>query len=205
MISTSNSTEAVEALPTPVFYEPQHDEETRRRVREAFARRGYELTADEDAVLSILADGDGSILTILWGDLGSSLCHVGEYASPEEYVTAAADWFESDLENDAPAEPGAAARAEEAERAAARSGWIAGMRALLDLLDADAEMPLPRAAKDAVAFYVATSAEADRIAEALEDVEVHDRPERIFRYETTGRLGGLRVAVYTGAMTGVTL
>ncbi|THV25968.1 hypothetical protein [Glycomyces paridis] len=205
MITSNDSTGNVADTTTPIFYEPQHDPETRRRVAQAFARRGYELTSDEDAVLSILADGDGSVLTILWGDLGSTLHLVGEYASPEEYVTAAADWFESDLENDAPAEPGAAARTEEAERAANRSEWIAGMRALLDLLDADPEMPLPRAAKDAVAFYVATSDEADRIAEPLTEVEVHDRPERIFRYETTGRLNGLRVAVYTGAMTGVTL
>lgn len=109
-VNTNQPTETAEALPTQVYYQPVHDEETQRRVAEAFARRGYELTADEDALedLSILIEGAGEVLSINWGDLGSSLHHVGEYVSPEDYVTAAADWFESDLENDAPAEPGAA-------------------------------------------------------------------------------------------------
>ncbi|MEU6858862.1 hypothetical protein AB0B28_08320 [Glycomyces sp. NPDC046736] len=87
----------------------------------------------------------------------------------------------------------------------ARTAWIAGMRSLLDALEADPEIRLPRAAQEPVKFYVAGHEDAERIAGLLDDVQRHDRPERIFRYETTGRIGAVEVAVYTGEMSGVSL
>jgi hypothetical protein len=191
------------AAPEPIFYQPVHDEETRGRLGIALARRGYVLTDDEAELdmLSVLVEGDGS-LSINCGDLGAGMFHIGEYASVEEYAGVLADWFESDTE-DGPAEPGAAEKAARAAELAERAEWIAGMRAVLDLLEAEPEVRLPRIAKEPVKFYVSNALASATIAKHLEGVETADRPGCIFRYETTGRIGSVEVAVYTGAMTGV--
>jgi hypothetical protein len=187
------------AAPSPIYYEPEHDEDTAAAVRMAFAKRGYIVTTDEDEFdqYSITVAADGT-LTVNDGDWGAVLEPVGDYPTVSEYVAAVADWFEADDADvaDGPAEPYAAQKAE-------RAAWIAGMRALLDILEAEPDIRLPRIAKDPVAFYVGQPLQSARIAKHLDGWEIHDRPERIFRYETTGRLHGLDVAVYVGDMTGV--
>lgn len=192
------------AAPEPIYYQPVHDEATRNRLGLALARRGYILTDDENALdmLSVLVEGDGS-LSINYGDLGAGMFPVEEYASVEEYANVLADWFESDSEEDGPREPGATEKAALDAETSARAEWIAGMRSMLDLLEAEPGIRLPRMAKDPVKFYVPSAIASATIAKHLEGVEIADRPGCIFRYETTGRMGALDVAVYTGAMTGV--
>jgi len=90
------------------------------------------------------------------------------------------------------------------DTSSARAEWIAGMRTLLDALEADPSIRLPRIAVKSIDFYVDQPLKSARIAKLLQDVEIHDRPERIFRYETTGRIGGVDIAIYTGVMPGVT-
>lgn len=87
----------------------------------------------------------------------------------------------------------------------ARAAWIAGMRALLDMLDGAPQVPLPHFAKDKVSFYVDSPLLSARIAKRLTGYEVHDRPGHVYRYETTGRLEGVDVAVYVGRATGVSV
>jgi hypothetical protein len=197
---------AAPAAPEPIYYQPEHDEETRGRIALALARRGYVLTTDEAALdmLSVIVEGDGS-LSINYGDLGAGFFPVGEYGSPEEYAEVMADWFEMDEDDEftGPREPGAAEKATRDAEATARAEWIAGMRSLLDLLEAEPGIRLPRMAKDPVKFYVQTSLDSATIARHLEGIKIADRPGCIFRYETTGRMGAVDVAVYTGSMTGV--
>jgi hypothetical protein len=85
-----------------------------------------------------------------------------------------------------------------------RAAWISGMRALLDMLEADPEIRLPHGANKAVAFYVGNTAAAERITAHLSGVRAEDHPERIFSHSTLGSLAGLQVVVHTGVMAGVT-
>lgn len=84
-----------------------------------------------------------------------------------------------------------------------RAAWIAGMRAVLDMLEADPEIPLPHGAAAPVKFYVPAAA-AEAIAARLEGARAEDRPGFIFDHAVVGTLAGAEVLVYTGTRTGGT-
>jgi hypothetical protein len=90
----------------------------------------------------------------------------------------------------------------DATRAAARAVKLAGLRALLDLLDlleSDAEIPLPRFASRPIAFDVPSTARAERIVAHLVDArDEADRPRCLnLNRAVHGKLGAAEVVVYT--------
>jgi hypothetical protein len=194
-----------------IYYGPTHNDETARLVRETLARRGYTLAhpvmRDFDAVdldaapdLSVDVDPDGSLL-IMYGDGGSPLSPVDAYLTPESYALAMAAWFDSDHTGvpELPEEEQAAVAAR-AERAA----HIAGMRAYLDLAEADPTLPLPRNAGGVALGFTVSEFHADRLAAHLSDVQEIARPGQVYDHIVTGEFKGVPVFVeFSCSRTGV--
>jgi hypothetical protein len=83
-----------------------------------------------------------------------------------------------------------------------REAWIAGQRAILAMLAADADIPLPHGANAPVKFF-ASAKVAQRIADRLDDAHTTDRPGFIFDHSVTGTIAGAAVQIFTGRSTGV--
>jgi hypothetical protein len=193
-----------------VYYAPEHDEPTTKLIRRTLAERGYVLAlprlwwldARNSGALGLHVDVDrAGGQRISHDDDSAPLAPLTAYLTPEDYALAIADWFDSD-HTGRPEVPEPAA-AEDDVATDARAAWIAGMRALCDLAEADAMIPLPDIATRKLRFTT-SEAQADRFAVHLTDVEEEFRFVRSHEHRVTGKLAGVEVVVDFGcARTGV--
>jgi hypothetical protein len=85
--------------PRPVYYEPDHDGDANDKIAGVLHMRGYRLTSDESWLASfgvhamVTVEGDGA-WTLHDGDLGAALPKLDEFASPEAYANAIADFLD---------------------------------------------------------------------------------------------------------------
>jgi len=98
MKTVSNSTEARQ--PRPVYYEPDHDGDALDTITGVLHLRGYRLTSDESMLADlntphamVTVEGNGS-WTLHDGDLSAAIPAMGEFASPEAYANAVADFLD---------------------------------------------------------------------------------------------------------------
>lgn len=101
--------------PRPVYYEPDHDGDANDKIAGVLHMRGYRLTSDESWLASlgvhamVTVEGDGS-WTLHDGDLGAHLPKLDEFASPEAYANAIADFLDGKTDGVYPAPDMAAER-----------------------------------------------------------------------------------------------
>ncbi len=220
------STETTEVRPPRlVYYEPDHDDATNDLVAAVLALRGYKLTSDAEWLTDsaepqamVTVEGDGA-WTLHDGGAGTHLPPVEAFDSPTAYAKAIAGWLD-DTDSPTPAE-----RAQErgfehdyrtwcactictAQTKCRRAEWIDGMRALVDLLAADPELPLPYHGTSAeLTFFVhagigeeedalTVAEKVARLVEPLSDLSCGVHADReAYGYRAVGRIGQVSVLV----------
>jgi hypothetical protein len=201
---------AIEPGAQVIYYEPEHDDGTMKLLRATLAERGYGLAhpdlwyvdaIDVDAAPELKVDlSHDGVQTILYGDTGVTLEPVEAYLVVESYALAIADWFDSDHAV-SPEEPEAAQIAEEARTT--RAAWIAAIRKLADLAEADPTLPLPDNAFDRITFTTSQE-DADRLATHLHQPQEFSRVSSFYNRVIHGTLAGVEVEIIFGtSRTGV--